>query len=146
MRRNLAFLTCITWFLCLVTVRHAHASSLETIGSMPEIVVTAPQYTGEEADSIGLMPGIVVFAERYMPKTENTLIQAYKNFSDSYQSLAQYLYKYALFVVVTVFILSWSIIAFVKKPRQLANEAYERKTKDSRSTTCYEIDRQNQVT
>ena len=44
----------------------------ESIGQMPEIVVTAPRYYTDNAEEIGMMPEVVVTAKRYPVSEENT--------------------------------------------------------------------------
>jgi hypothetical protein len=44
----------------------------DSIGQMPEIVVTAPRYYSDNTDEIGMMPEVVVTAKRYPVSEENT--------------------------------------------------------------------------
>lgn len=47
----------------------------DSIGRMPEIVVTAPRYYTESTDEIGMMPEVVVTAKRYSVFDENVQSQ-----------------------------------------------------------------------
>ncbi|MGB3477845.1 MAG: hypothetical protein WBB67_01650 [bacterium] len=88
--------------------------SYEDIGQLPEIEINAPRYRGEEADSIGMMPEIVVFGERYTPQNENVLFQTYTDYRTSYQSLFRHLHKYAVYILIAIFTLTWGIVAITK--------------------------------
>ncbi len=64
MLRHLTRPMCILWVLSLLTVGHAHTFSLNTIGSMPEVLVIAPRYEYEDEAWSGLMEEILVTTSR----------------------------------------------------------------------------------
>ena len=55
----------IAGFITAITFGLNNNSKIDYLGTMPEVVVTAPRYTNQEADSIGLMPEVLVTALRY---------------------------------------------------------------------------------
>lgn len=64
-----------TWPICLALVAslfaagHAHVFSVDVIGGMPEVLVTAPRYVYEDAAWSGLVDEVVVTAQR--PSSED---------------------------------------------------------------------------
>jgi len=64
-RKEAKMLVVLGVILLTMQIMDAQSMDLEDSGMMPEIVVTAPRYIGEDIAYSGMMPEIVVTAPRY---------------------------------------------------------------------------------
>ncbi len=65
MKKIITLLIIIAGFTGLNALEPANNSTFDSIGHMPEIVVTAPRYENEDDAWSGLMPEIIATAPRY---------------------------------------------------------------------------------
>jgi hypothetical protein len=73
-------------------------STLTTDDMLPEIEITAPRYSNQEADSVGMIPEIVI----------------YGSYRTNYQNSLNHVLNYGILIIATIFILTFIIVVLVK--------------------------------
>lgn len=89
-------------------------STFASDNMLPEIEITAPRYSNQEADSIGMIPEIVIYGEEYSPQGANRLLQTYRSYRTSYRNVVNYILNYGILIFATIFIIAFVIIILVK--------------------------------
>jgi hypothetical protein len=107
--------------LLVITVLFTSPMSLaisatgDSIGRMPEIVVTAPRYYTDSKDEIGVMPEVVVTAKRYPVLDEN--IQSQRRGYEENRFLRR-VSKYLFWISVVSSIIAVGLLIFMKLLRR----------------------------
>ena len=108
--------------LCTSPISPAIGATGDSIGRMPEIVVTAHRYYIESTDEIGMMPEVVVTAKRYSASDEHVQSQR-QGYNET--SFLSWVFKYLLWISVVSCIVVAGLLTFAKL--QSKRQAHARK-------------------
>lgn len=89
-------------------------SMLASGNMLPEIEITAPRYSNQEADSVGMMPEITVYGKEYSPQSVNRLLKAYDRYRSGYRNFLNHILNYGILITAAIFIFTFIIIVLVK--------------------------------
>jgi len=89
-------------------------STLASDNMLPEIEITAPRYSTQEADSVGMIPEIVIYGRGYSPQGTNRLLETYRSYRTAYQNFFNHILNYGILIIAAIFIITFIIIVLVK--------------------------------